>query len=163
MHFLPGRGTVATMITGAAVEFSDELAGGSEHDRVQSNRSILNPSGEGIIGDLGEITDMNTAMIEIEAECAGIAVPQGERGFWFGRVGEAVQLGKLQGAVNVLDVAEDAAGSDRGELLIITNQPDTRPAADGEPDCGVEGQGVGHAGLVDDDQRRRSDPRHPVR
>ena len=65
--------------------------------------------------------------------------------------------------MNVLDVAEDAAGSDRGELLIITDQPDTRPAVDGEPDCGVEGEGVGHAGLVDDDQRRRSDPRRPVR
>ena len=62
-----------------------------------------------------------------------------------------------------LDVAEDAAGTDRGELLIITNQPDTRPAPDGEPDCGVEGQGVGHAGLVDDHQRRRSDPGRPVR
>ena len=76
----------------------------------------------------------------------------------FGRVGEAVQLGELQGAVNVLDVAEDAAGSDRSELLIITDQPDTRAAVDGELDCGVEGQRVGHAGLVDDDQRRRSDP-----
>ena len=65
--------------------------------------------------------------------------------------------------MNVLDVAEDAAGADRGELLIITDQPDTRPAVDGEPDCGVEGQGVGHAGLVDDDQRRRSDPGRPVR
>jgi hypothetical protein len=61
-------------------------------------------------------------------------------------------LGELQGAVNVLDVAEDAAGSDRSELLIITNQPDTRPAVDGEPDCRVEGEGVGHAGFVDDHQ-----------
>ena len=69
----------------------------------------------------------------------------------------------MQGAVNVLDVAEDAASTDRGELLIITNQPNTRTAIDGEPDCGVQGQGVGHAGLVDDDQRRRSDPGHPVR
>ena len=68
------------MIAGSAVELSDELAGGSEHDRVESGRSILNPSGERILGDLGEITDMNTAMIEIEAECAGIAFPQGERG-----------------------------------------------------------------------------------
>jgi hypothetical protein len=50
----------------------------------------LNPSVERVLGDLGEITDMNTAMIEIEVECAGIAVPQGERGLCFGRVGEAV-------------------------------------------------------------------------
>jgi hypothetical protein len=78
------------LITGSAVELGDELAGRSEHDRVQSGRSILHPCGEGILGDLGEITDMNTAMIEIEVECAGIAVPQGERGLCFGRVGEAV-------------------------------------------------------------------------
>ena len=108
-HLWPGRGTVETMITGSVIELSDDLAGRSEHDRVQSGRSILNPSGEGIFGDLGQITDMNTAMIEIEVECAGIAFPQGERGLCFGRVGEAAQLGELQDAVNVLDVAEDAA------------------------------------------------------
>ena len=62
-----------------------------------------------------------------------------------------VQLGELQGTVTVPDVAEAAAAADRGELLIITDQPDTRPAVDGEPDCGVQGQGVGHAGFVDDD------------
>ena len=78
------------MITGSAVELSDELAGRSEHDRVESDGSIGNPSRERILGDLGEITDMNTAMIEIEAECVGIAFPQGERGLCFGRVGEAV-------------------------------------------------------------------------
>jgi hypothetical protein len=44
-----------------------------------------------------------------------------------------------------------------------SDQPDTRAVVDGKLDCGVEGQGVGHAGLVDDDQRRRSDPRRPVR
>jgi hypothetical protein len=89
-HFSPGRSTVATLIAGSAVELGDKLAGWSEHDRVQSNRSILNLSGKGIVGDLGEITDMNTTMIEIEAECAGIAFPQGERGLCFGRIGEAV-------------------------------------------------------------------------
>ena len=45
------------------------------------------------------------------------------------------------------DVAEDAAGADRGELLIITDQADTGTAADGELDGGVEGEGVGNAGL----------------
>ena len=89
-HFLPGRGTVESMIAGAAVELSDEFAGRGEHDRVESVGSVGNPSSERILGDLGEITDMNTAMIEIEAECAGIAFPQGERGLCFGRVGEPV-------------------------------------------------------------------------
>jgi hypothetical protein len=36
-----------------------------------------------------------------------------------------VQFGQLQGAVNVVDVAEHTAGSDRSELLIITDQPNT--------------------------------------
>src|SRR5215211_9229501 len=138
------------MITGSAVELNDELAGRSEHDRVESDGPVGNPSNKRILGDLGEITDTNPAMIEIEAECAGIAFPQTERGLCFGRVGEAVQLGEVQGAVNVLDVAEDAAGSDRGELLIITNQSDTRAAVDGELDGGVQGQGVSHARLIDD-------------
>ena len=80
MHFLSGRGTVATLITGSPVELSNQLAGGSEHDRVESDGSVGNPSSERILGDVGEITDMNTAMIEIKAECAGIAFPQGERG-----------------------------------------------------------------------------------
>jgi hypothetical protein len=65
--------------------------------------------------------------------------------------------------VNVLDVAEDTAGTDRSELLIITDQSDTCPAVDGEPDCRVEGQRVGHAGLINDDQRRRSHPGRPDR
>ena len=77
-HFLPDRDVAEAMLAGSAVELSDQFAGRGEHDRVQSGRSIFNPSSEGILGDLGEITDMNTAMIEIEAECVGIAFPQGE-------------------------------------------------------------------------------------
>jgi hypothetical protein len=113
------------MIRGAAVELSDQLASRSEHDRIQSDGSVRNPSREHIIRDLDDITD--TTMIEIEAECPEIAVPQGERGLCFSRVGETVQLGELQGAMKVLDVTEDAAGTDRGKLLIITNQPNTPP------------------------------------
>ena len=74
-----------------------------------------------------------------------------------------MQLGQLDGAVGVFDVAEDTAGADRGELLIITDQPDTRTATDGELHGGVEGEGVGHAGFVDDHQCRRADRGRPVR
>src|SRR5512133_3899095 len=88
-HFLPSRRTVEAVITGSAVELSDELAGRSEHDRVESDGSVGNPSRERILGGLGEITDMNTAMIEIEVECAGITCPQGDGGLCFGRDGEA--------------------------------------------------------------------------
>jgi hypothetical protein len=156
-------GVVETMLPGAAVEISDEIAGRSDHDRVESNGSVGNPSGEGIIGDLGEIADMNTAVIKIELECLRFAFSEGERCCCLSRVGVAVQLGQMECAVAVLDVAEDAAGADRGELLIITDQADACAAVDGELDCGVEGQGVGHAGFVDDDQCRRSDRRCPIR
>jgi hypothetical protein len=64
-----------------------------------------------------------------------------------------MQLGEMQRAVGLLDVAEYAAGADRSELLIITNQPDTCTSIDGELDGRVEGEGVGHAGFIDDDQR----------
>ena len=73
-----------------------------------------------------------------------------------------MQHGQAEGAVAVLDVAEDTAGADRGELLIIADQSDTRTAIDGELDGGVEGQGVGHAGFVDDHQCRRVGRRRPV-
>ena len=77
-------------------------------------------------------------------------------------VGEAVQLGEMQRAVGVLDVAKDAAGADRGELLIITDQPDTGTSFDGELHHRVEGEGVGHAGLIDDHQRRRVERGRPL-
>jgi hypothetical protein len=41
--------------------------------------------------------------------------------------------------VAVLDIAEDAAGADRGESLIISDRSDVRAAIDGELD-GVEGE-----------------------
>jgi hypothetical protein len=81
---------VEEMITGATVEFGDKFAARGEHDRVKAGRSVRKPSTEGILSVGGNIADVNTAMIGIEAECAGIAFPQGERGVCFGRVGEAV-------------------------------------------------------------------------
>jgi hypothetical protein len=69
----------------------------------------------------------------------------------------------MQRTVGLFDVAEDAGGADRGELLIITDQPDTGTASDGELHGRVEGEGVGHAGFVDDHQRRRADRCRPLR
>src|SRR5215211_2178104 len=137
------------MIAGLSVEFGDKLSGGGEHDRIESGGPVGNPSGEGILGGGGEVADMDTAVIKVEVECLWFAVAEGERGCGFIRVGEAVQLGQVEGAVGVLEVAEDAAGADRGELLIITDQAHTGTATDGELDSGVEGDSVGHAGFVD--------------
>jgi hypothetical protein len=74
-----------------------------------------------------------------------------------------VEFGEVEGAVAVFDVAEDAAGADGGELLIIADQPDAGPAVDGVLDGGVEGQGVGHPGFVDDDQGAPVDLGRPLR
>ena len=86
----PAGAPIETMITGSAVELGDEFAGRSEHDRVESDGSIRNPSAERILGDLGYVTDMNTALIEIEAECRRDRLPAGRARLCFGRVGEAV-------------------------------------------------------------------------
>jgi hypothetical protein len=41
---------------------------------------------------------------------------------------------QAEGAVGVGDVAEDTAGADRSQLLIISDQSDTRTATDGKLD-----------------------------
>jgi hypothetical protein len=106
---------------------------------------------------------MDTTVIKIEVECLWFAFSEGERCCRFGGVGEAMQLSQAEGAMGVLDVAKDTAGADRGELLIISDQSDARTAIDGEVDGGVEGQGVGHAGFIDDQQGRRADRGRPLR
>jgi hypothetical protein len=105
---------------------------------------------------------MNPAVIKIEVERPWVAVAERERCLGFGRVGEAVQLAQAERAVGVGDVAQHTAGADRGELLIITDQPDTGTAVDGEADGDVQGQRVGHAGFVDDQQGGRADRCRPV-
>jgi hypothetical protein len=84
-----------------------------------------------------------------------------------GQVAAGVSHGQVTvfgdvGDVGLLDVAEDAAGADRGELLIITDKSDTPPGSDGELDGGVEGEGVGHARFIDDHQSRRSNRCRPI-
>jgi hypothetical protein len=78
---------------------------------------------------------MNASVIKIEVECLWFAFSERERCCRFGGVGEATQLGSSEGAVALLDVAEDTAGADRRELLIIIDQSDTRAATYGELRC----------------------------
>jgi len=68
-----------------------------------------------------------------------------------------VQLGQMQHTAGLFDVAEYSAGTDRGELLIITDQPDTRASIDSELHGPIESEGVGHPRFIDDQQRRRAD------
>src|SRR5215212_96996 len=105
---------------------------------------------------------MDPLVVQVEAERFGFAVPQRQGGGGFGGVGEPQQLGESDGAGGGLDVAKGAAGADRGELLVVSNQPYTAPAVDDVADGCVEGKGVGHARLVDDHQGRRPNARSPV-
>jgi hypothetical protein len=155
-------GVIETMRPGTAVELGNHVPGGGDHDCVEPRRPIRNPSLEPLLGGGGYVADMDTAVIKIEIECLRVAFAEGQRGCRFTRVGEAVQLGEAEGAVGVGDVAEDAAGAHRGELLIITNQPDTRAPVDGEPHGGIEDESVGHTRFIDDHQCRRADRCRPL-
>src|SRR5215217_6613758 len=122
------------MRAGTGVEFGDEVPGGGDHDRIEPGRSIGNPRVERILCRGGEVAHVNAAVIKVEVECLWFAFAEGKRCSRFTRVGEAMQLGQAEGAVALLDVAKHAGGADRGELLIITDQADTRTAIDGELD-----------------------------
>ena len=105
---------------------------------------------------------MDPSLVEVEAERFGPAVAEGEGCSAFGGVGEAEQLSQPDGSVGVGDVAEDPAGADRRELLVVTDQPHASAATDDVADGGVQGEGVGHPGLVDHHQGRRPNPAGPL-
>jgi hypothetical protein len=108
--------------------------GRGQHDRVEAAAAVGQPGIESTTEGGGGITDVDASPVEVEAERFGSAVAEGDGGGRFHRVGEPVQLGQPDRAVAGLDVTKHAAGPDRGELLIITNQPNTGAAADDEVD-----------------------------
>jgi hypothetical protein len=147
---------------GPLVELADQLAGGGEHDRVKAPAAVGLPGREDVVGERGEVPDMDSSLVEVEAERFGPAVAEGEGCEAFGGVGEPEQLGEPDHSVGVGDVAEHPAGADRGKLLVVTDQPNTGAASDDEVGGGVQGKGVGHPGLVNHDQGRWPNPAGPV-
>jgi hypothetical protein len=91
-----------------------------------------------------------------------VPVAQRQGGGAFGGVGEPHQLGQVQRPVGGGDVAQDTAGADRGELLVVPDETHGPAAGDHELDGGGQGQGVGHPGLVDHDQGGRADVPRPA-
>jgi len=75
---------------------------------------------------------------------------------------EAVQFDQPNRAVAAFDVAQDTAGADGGQLLIITDQPDAAAAANNELDGGVKGERVRHPGFVYQHQRQPANAVDPV-
>ncbi len=144
------------------VEFGDEFAGGGEHDRVESVGAVGGPGGEQVVGHGGFVADVDAVVVEVEAECFGEPVAQGEGGGAFGLVGKSDEFGEPQRAVFGFDVAKDAAGLDRGELLVVADEADAGAFGQDVADHGVEGEGSGHPGFVDDDQALASEGFEPA-
>ena len=115
---------------GALVELADQVAGGGEHDRVQAvPRSVCQAAKTSSVM-VARSPTWTRSLVEVEPERLGPAVAQGQGGGAFGGVGEPEQLGQPERAVGGGDVAQDAAGADRGELLVVADQPDAAAAAD---------------------------------
>jgi hypothetical protein len=95
---------------------------------------------------------VDAVVVEVEAEGLGASLAEGERGGGFGRIEEPNDLGEPARSVLGLDVAQHPARADRGELPVVADEPDAASPADHVVDGAVEAEGVGHAGLVDDDQ-----------
>ena len=132
------------MGAGLLVQFGDQVADWGEHDRVQPTATVGAPCLEQVLGECGKGADVDALSVEVEAQRLRLSVSQRQGCGGFGGVLKSVQLGEPDRAVAGLDVAQHTAGTDRGQLLIITDQPHTAAATDDELDGGVEGEGVGH-------------------
>jgi hypothetical protein len=138
------------VVSRALVEPADQLPGRGQHDRVETAAAVALPGVENIVNGGGRVADVDASPVQVEPEGFRSAIAECEGCGGLGRIGETMQLAQPDRAVAGLDVAKHPACADRSELLIITDQPDTAAAADDELHRGVQGEGVGHPGFVDD-------------
>ena len=148
-----GSGAGEAVILSALVEPADQLPRRGQHDRVQALVAVVLPGVENIVEGGRGVADVDASPVEVEAERFGPALAKREGGGGLSRVGEPVQFGEPDRSVGVCDVAKHPAGTDRSQLLIITDRPNTATTADDELNGSVQGEGVGHPGFVDDHQR----------
>ncbi|SHQ63950.1 Uncharacterised protein [Mycobacteroides abscessus subsp. abscessus] len=155
----PGAGNAVGL--GALIEFGDRRSGGRQHDAVDALIDVGTPRGVGHVrgGRIG--ADVHALIVEIEAQGGRIGLAQRQTSGRFGRVGEP-NNGRQGGCPgDVSDVAQDTAGTDGGELLIVADEHDRGAAAACMGDEGIEVQGGGHARFVDQDQGVVVDPVEP--
>ena len=157
-----GAGLAEAVGAGATVELADELAGGGKHDRVVPGVAVVAPGVEDLVGQGGLVPDVDAPAVQVEAERLGHSLAQRQGGGAFGGVGEPHELGQVQGAVGGADVAQDTAGADCGELLVVADQPDGPAPVGDEADQPVQGDGVGHPCFVDHDESCGADPAGPL-
>ena len=151
------------MGTSSPVELRDQVAGWGEHDGFHSMAPVGSPRPEQVFDECCRVADVDPLPVEVEAQRLRPAVPQCQRCGRFDGVVESVELGQPNRAVGIFDVAEDTASADSGQLLIITDQPNTAAAANNELDGGVETERVRHPGLIDQHQRRGANTANPFR
>src|SRR5215207_2094568 len=159
----PRGGAGEAVILGALVEAADHFAGRRQHDGVEAVAAVGLPGVEDSVEGGGGVSDMDASTVEVEAERFRPAIAKREGGGGLSRVSEPVQFGEPDRSMDAFDVAEHPAGTDRSQLLIITDQPNTATTADDELNGSVQGEGVGHPGLVDDHQRGPADTLSPIR
>ena len=136
-----GTGGGEAVGAGPLVQVGDQVPGRGEHHRVQAAAPVGQPGGEGVVGDGGQVADVDPVLVEVEPEGLRPAVAQGEGGGGLGRVGEPHQLAQVDRAVGGGDVPQDAAGADRGQLLVIADQPDAAPSGEDVADGRCPGTG----------------------
>ena len=150
---------------GAFVELGDQVVGGGQQDGVAAGGAVGGPRCVGHVGGGGIGADMDTVVVDVEADSGGVTGADGQAGGGFGfpgfGVGEAHDGAQGDGVVALGQVAQDAAGGDGGQLLVIADQAHAGPARQRVGDEGVEVGGGGHAGFVDDEQGVRTDAVEP--
>lgn len=141
---------------GPFVELGDQIIGGGEQDGVTPGGAVGGPRGVGQVGGGGIGADVDAVVVDVEADSGGISGAHRQAGGGFGLagfgVGEAHDGAQGDGVVALGQVAQDTAGRDRGQLLVVADEAHAGPAGKGVGDEGVEVCGRGHAGFVDDEQ-----------
>ena len=104
-------------------------------ESVSATGAVGGPRGVGLVGAGTEVADVDAAPVGVERDRRRVAFAQRESGGCFGvveaavAVAEAVHFAEGDGADLVGDVAQHAAGGDRGELPVVADEPHLAAAA----------------------------------
>ena len=127
---------------GAFVEFGDQRVGGGKQDRVAAGSQVGGPGLVGHVRGGGIGADMHPVVVDVEPDRGGVTGADGKAGGGFGGpgfgVGEAYDGAQGDGVVGVGEIAQNAAGADRRQLLIVADEAHAGAARHRVSDEGVE-------------------------